>query len=122
MRRSTARPPITSVRADALAGKTSLHLSGKGGFADGVWRGTIGDLFIDDTANLNLQLDTPVKLMASAKAFKLDALCMHGKVARLCGEASWNGAGWTARADARNLPISTLTAGLTPQCRVPGHP
>jgi translocation and assembly module TamB len=108
------------VRADALAGKTALHLSGKGGFADGVWRGTIGDLFIDDTANINLQLDTPVKLMASAKAFKLDALCMHGKLARLCGEANWNEAGWTARADAHNLPISTLTAGLTPNVEYQG--
>ena len=29
-------------------------------FNDGVWNGTIGDLFIDDTANINLQLDTPV--------------------------------------------------------------
>ena len=48
--------------ADALADKTSLHMSGKGGFADGVWTGTIGDLFIDDTANINLQLDTPVKV------------------------------------------------------------
>ena len=56
-----------AVRADALAGMTSLHLSGKGGFADGVWKGTIGDLFIDDTANINLQLDTPVTVRASAK-------------------------------------------------------
>ncbi|HEU4781448.1 MAG TPA: translocation/assembly module TamB domain-containing protein [Steroidobacteraceae bacterium] len=102
-----------TVRADALAGITSLHLSGKGGFADGVWTGIIGDLFIDDTANINLQLDTPVKVRASAKDFKLDALCLHGKVARLCGEGAWNETGWTARADARNLPISTLTAGLT---------
>ena len=108
------------VRADALAGKTSLHLSGKGGFADGVWKGTIGDLFIDDTANINLQLDTPVKLVASAKSFKLDALCMHGKIARLCGEAAWNEGGWTARADAQNLPISTLTAGLTPNVEYQG--
>jgi translocation and assembly module TamB len=102
-----------TIRADALAGVTTLHLSGKGGFADGVWKGTIGDLFIDDTANINLQLDTPVNLRASAKEFKLDALCMHGKVARLCGEGAWSPAGWTARADAHNLPISTLTAGLT---------
>ena len=102
-----------TVRADALAGITSLHLSGKGGFADGVWKGNIGDLFIDDTANINLQLDTPVTVRASAKDFKLDALCMHGKVARLCGEGAWNETGWTARADAHNLPISTLTAGLT---------
>jgi translocation and assembly module TamB len=108
------------VRADALAGKTSLHLSGKGAFADGVWRGTIGDLFIDDTANINLQLDTPVKLMASATAFKLDPMCLHGKIARLCAEAGWNPSGWTARADAHNLPISTLTAGLTPNVEYQG--
>jgi hypothetical protein len=47
-------------------------MSGKGGFADGVWNGTIGDLFIDDTANINLQLDTPVNVSASAQGFKLD--------------------------------------------------
>jgi len=108
------------VRADALAGHTSLHLSGKGGFADGVWTGTIGDLFIDDTANINLQLDTPVKVRASAREFKLDALCMHGKIARLCGEGAWNATGWTARAQANNLPISTLTAGLTPNVEYQG--
>jgi translocation and assembly module TamB len=102
------------VRADAVAGKTVLHLSGNGGFADGVWRGTIGDLFIDDSANVNLQLDTPVKVMASAKRFKLDSLCLHGKVARLCGEAALDEHGWTARADAHDLPIGTVTAGLTP--------
>jgi translocation and assembly module TamB len=102
------------IRADALAGKTSLHLSGKGAFIDGVWRGIIGDLFIDDSANINLQLDTQVKVMASARSFKLDPLCLHGKVARLCGEATWNETGWNARANASNLPISTLTAGLTP--------
>ena len=55
---------------------------------DGLWSGTIGDLFIDDSANINLQLDTPVKVMASAKRFKLDPLCLHGKVARLCGEVA----------------------------------
>jgi translocation and assembly module TamB len=109
-----------TIRADALAGITSLHLSGKGGFVDGVWNGTIGDLFIDDTANINLQLDTPAKVRASAKDFRLDPLCMHGKMARLCGEAAWNPAGWNARADAQNLPISTLTAGLTPNVEYQG--
>jgi translocation and assembly module TamB len=109
-----------TIRADALAGITSLHLSSKGGFADGVWNGTIGDLFIDDTANVNLQLDTPVKVRASAKEIRVDALCMHGKVARLCAEGTWNEAGWTARGQANNLPISTLTAGLTPNVEYQG--
>jgi translocation and assembly module TamB len=108
------------VRADALAGKTSLHMSGKGGFVDGVWRGIIGDLFIDDSANINLQLDSQVKVMASAKAFKLEPLCLHGKVARLCGDVAWDETGWNARADAHNLPIGTLTAGLTPNVTYQG--
>ncbi len=103
------------LKVDALAGKTALHLSGKGGFADGVWNANIADLFIDDTANLNLQLDAPFALMASANAFRLEAMCLHGKVARLCGEGAWNETGWNLKADAHNLPISTLTAGLTPK-------
>ncbi len=102
-----------TVRADALAGKTGLHVDAKGGFADGAWKGVIGNLFIDDTENLNLQLDTPVNLMVSAKAFRLDSMCMHGKIARLCAEASGDVNGWRARGEASNLPIATLTAGLT---------
>ncbi|HUQ11832.1 MAG TPA: hypothetical protein VM146_16075, partial [Steroidobacteraceae bacterium] len=101
------------IRADALAGRTALHMSAKGGFADGVWRGSIGDLFIDDTANLNLQLDTPFNAMVSAKAFRIDAMCMHGKMARLCAQANGDANGWLAKAEAHNLPIATLTAGLT---------
>jgi hypothetical protein len=40
-------------------------------------------------------------------------------VARLCGEARGTH-GWNARADAHNLPISTLTAGLTPNVEYQG--
>jgi translocation and assembly module TamB len=109
-----------TLKLDALAGKTALHLAGKGAFADGVWNGTIGDLFIDDTQNINLRLDAPVAIMASAARGKIDAMCLHGKVARLCGQAAWNETGWNASGDARNLPISTITAGLTPKVEYQG--
>lgn len=108
------------VKVDALSGKTSLHLSGKGSFADGAWNATIGDLFVDDTANINLQLDAPFAAMASASAFKLEAMCLHGKVARLCAEGAWSEAAWNLKADANNLPISTITAGLTPKVEYQG--
>ncbi len=107
-------------KVDALASRTNLHLAGKGSFKNGEWNATIADLLIDDAANIKLALDAPVALMASAKALRLDALCLHGKVARLCGEGGWNEAGWNARAEARNLPISTLTAGLTPRVEYQG--
>jgi translocation and assembly module TamB len=47
-------------------------------------------------------------------------MCLHGKVARLCGDGAWNDAGWNMHADAHNLPISTLTAGLTPKVEYQG--
>jgi translocation and assembly module TamB len=109
-----------TIKIDGLAGRNSMHLSGKGAFADGVWNGTIADLRIDDTENLNLQLDAPATLMVSASAGRLEALCLHGKVAKLCGEGTWSADGWNAKADAHNLPISTLTAGFTPNVEYQG--
>jgi len=101
-------------KIDALAGKTSLHLAGKGGYVNKVWNGAVADLFIDNNENINLRLDAPVAVMATTQSFRVDALCMHGRVAQLCGQGAWSKDGWNLRADARNLPISALTAGLTP--------
>ncbi len=109
-----------TLKLDALAGKTAMHLAGNGAFANGVWNGTIGDLFIDDAQNINLRLDSPVAISASANGGRVEALCLHGKVARLCGEGAWNASGWNAKADAQNLPIGTLTAGLTPKVEYEG--
>jgi len=107
-------------KIDALAVKTSLHLSGSGAFAGDLWNARIADLFIDDTANINLKLDAPVNVTASSRSFKLEPLCLHGKIARLCGEGAWSEAGWNVHADGNNLPLSTLSAGLTPRVEYQG--
>ncbi len=109
-----------ALKVDTLAGKTSLHLNGKGGFTNGTWTGTITNLVIDDTSNVNLRLDAPAAVVASADAFKLEALCLLGKVAKLCAEGNWSPHGWAAKGDAHNLPISTLTAGFTPRVEYQG--
>jgi translocation and assembly module TamB len=75
---------------------------------------------VEDTANISLKLDAPVPVMVSATAVRVDALCLHGKVARLCGQGDWNESGWRARIDASNMPINTLTAGLTPKVEYQG--
>ena len=107
-------------KVDALAARTSLHLVGKGGFLDDAWNATVGDLFIDDAANINLKLEAPVPVTASARTFRLGSLCLRGKVARLCAEGAWNPEAWNAHARASNLPINTLTAGLTPRVEYQG--
>ncbi|HET9864885.1 MAG TPA: translocation/assembly module TamB domain-containing protein [Steroidobacteraceae bacterium] len=109
-----------SFRVDALAAQNTLHLDGHGSFVDNVWNATIRALTVDDDANLDLRLDAPVAVSASAASLKVGALCLHGRVAQLCGEGSWTPASWNARADARNLPISALTAGLTPKVEYQG--
>lgn len=109
-----------ALNIDAVAARTSLHLDGRGKFASGDWTGRIANLRIDDSANLNLELDAPVAVFANAKAFRLDSLCLHGKVARLCAEGEWSPAAWRVRANASNLPIAALTAGLTSKVEYQG--
>jgi translocation and assembly module TamB len=109
-----------SFTVDALAAQNRLHLGGKGSFADNLWNATITALTVDDDANLDLKLDAPVAVNAGAGLLKVGALCLHGRVAQLCGEGSWTAGAWNARADARNLPISALTAGLTPKVEYQG--
>jgi translocation and assembly module TamB len=108
------------LRIDALAGRTSLHTRGDGAFADGQWNGLLDMLTINDTANINLTLDAPVKVVASANSFRIDPLCLLGATAKLCADGEWSEAGWRANASATNLPISTLTAGLTPKVEYQG--
>ena len=108
-------------KLDALAATTSLHLSGKGSFVDKVWNSTIADLMIDDTANLNLRLEAPVAITASAQAFKLGALCLHGKVAQLCGEGAWNPSAWNATRRCAQPADRHADGGPHSQGRVPGH-
>jgi translocation and assembly module TamB len=107
-------------KVDALSVRTSLHMNGTGGFVEDVWNGMLTNLIVDDTANINMKLDAPVKVMASRSAFRLDSLCLLGKVARLCGEGAWSAAGWNARLEGSNLPINTVTAGLTPRVEYQG--
>ena len=67
---TTADHSLRSTRSPA---RPACTCRGKGGFVDGVWNGTIDDLFIDDTANINLQLDAPVAVMVSAE--RVQARC-----------------------------------------------
>ena len=45
---------------------------------------------------------------------RVDWFCLNGEPARVCADADWAPAKWTATVNANDLPISTLTSGLTP--------
>src|SRR6185436_8009651 len=60
------------------------------------------------------ELDQPVDMLLSAEHTHLDWFCLNGQPARLCGDAEWSPAKWNATLNANDLPITTLTSGLTP--------
>src|SRR6185436_12306661 len=60
------------------------------------------------------ELDQPVDMLLSAEHTHLDWFCLNGQPARLCGDADWSPAKWTTTLNANDLPITTLTSGLTP--------
>jgi translocation and assembly module TamB len=102
------------------AAKVVFGIGAAGTFADGTWRGTVRDLSITDNADLKLTLDGPVAIVATASSMRVEPLCLKGKTARLCAQGGYDAQRWNARVTANELPISALTAGLTPDVQYEG--
>ena len=43
----------------------------------------------------------------------MDRMCLNGQPASLCADAAWLTREWNATVTANELPLATLTAGLT---------
>ncbi len=108
----TATDHVATLTAKA----TGLALDSEmaGAFAHGVWLGQLRKLSVNGSESLHLELDTPVDMTLASQHMRIDWLCLHGEPARLCGDADWSPAKWNATVNANELPISTLTSGLTP--------
>lgn len=101
--------------------KVRLNATASGGFANGSWRGRWQDLTIADDAEINLKLDTATALQLAADNGTVERFCLTGSPGRLCGLASWNPQAWSIDADASEIPMSALTAGLTPKVSYEGR-
>jgi len=85
-----------------------------GAFGTGAWEGRLRKLNVSGSESLNLALDSPVDAALSAKQMRIDWFCLIGEPARVCADAEWTPASWTATVNANELPMRTLTSGLTP--------
>ena len=108
----TAADHVAHVTAKA----TGLAIDSEfaGAFAHGVWLGKLRKLSASGTEALHLELDSPVDMLLSADHSRIEWFCLNGEPAKLCGDADWAAAKWSATVNASDLPISTLTSGLTP--------
>jgi len=102
------------VRIQAKATGLALDAGLAGAFAHGEWRGQLRTLSLNGSEALKLNLAAPVEAMISGTRTRIDWFCLTGEPAKLCADADWSPEKWSATVNAIELPMRTLTSGLTP--------
>ena len=109
---------VATLNIDALDFTSRIRADGS--FADGVWRAAADRLDLDIGNDVRLRLDGTLPVRASIDGATVDRFCLQGKPGRLCGDGAWNARKWETHFDAAELPLTALTAGLTPRIRYEG--
>jgi translocation and assembly module TamB len=119
----TLEGPATNVAVhlDAQAKGLALAAEGQGPYARGAWSGEVRKLTISGTESLHLELQHPLSVLVSAEHVHADAMCLVGTPASLCVQGQWTPTQWLATLTANDLPMSTLTSGLTPSVEYSGR-
>ncbi len=102
-----------AVRLDAKGLGMSVAATANGPFNNGIWQGQLDTVDITGTESLRLKLERPVGLLVSADAARAEWMCMVGQPGSLCADGEWTPKQWNATFTAKDMPLSTFTAGLT---------
>lgn len=117
----TGKSDANRVAFAAQAVGTRVSATADGGFASGSWHGRWQRFTVDDNANLHLKLESQAALQVGAALGNLERFCLKGSTAKLCSSANWTAQQWSATTEASDLPMSALTAGLTPKVAYEGR-
>jgi len=85
-----------------------------GAYTRGVFNGELNAVTVNGSEQLHLTLERPMGLALSPSHARLDWLCLVGTPGSVCADGEWAPAAWTATVMARELPLNTITAGMTP--------
>jgi translocation and assembly module TamB len=94
----------TGLAASALA---------RGAYAHGTFKGELEALAINGSEALHLSLERPVGLVAGPDHARVEWLCMVGTPGSMCADGDWTPAMWSTTVMTNQLPLNTLTAGMT---------
>jgi len=103
---------VMRLELQALGLAASAQASGP--FTQGIFNGQLNSLAINSTQSLHLELERPVALRLSRAEARIDWMCLVGTPVSVCADANWKPDQWSATMTANQLPISSLTAGMTP--------
>jgi translocation and assembly module TamB len=102
------------VQLAATATGLAAHAAATGAYAHGVFRGQLDALAIKGNESLQLALERPVDLTLSMQHARVEWLCLVGQPGSVCADGDWTPARWSSTVMANELPLNTLTAGMTP--------
>ena len=118
----TLSGPPADYRVHLEGRATGLALAADAGgvYAHGLFQGELRALTVKGSDQLDLALEHPVGLIASQQRLRVEWLCLAGTPGALCADADWSPEHWTATFMSNQLPLSALTAGMTPAVQYQG--
>jgi translocation and assembly module TamB len=110
---------------EARSADLALDARADGRFADGAWRGSWNRLDLRVGEQVELALDGNLEMTVSTTSGSVPGFCLRDRrkadsAARLCAGGDWDPRDWQGQLDATELPLATLTAGLSPRIRYEG--
>ncbi len=102
-----------TARFEALMGDTTLRSVAEGSFSQGAWRGRWRSMQVDDRKDLHLKLTEAADLSVATDTGKFERFCLRGAAAQVCPEGRWDAAAWSASLTAKDLPLESLTTGVS---------
>ena len=109
----TGPPSAYSLHLAATAAGLAAGAQAVGAYAHGVFNGTLSALSVTGNEQLRLSLEHPVDLSLALDQVRVAWLCLIGTPGSICEDASWTPEEWSATVSANQLPLETLTAGMT---------
>ncbi|MBV8876868.1 MAG: hypothetical protein JO158_04105, partial [Gammaproteobacteria bacterium] len=111
----TGPPSAYKLHLAATATGLAAGAQAVGAYANGVFTGTLSALSLTGSEQLRLSLEHPVDLVLAPDHVQVQWLCLVGTPGSVCQDATWTPAEWSATVSASQLPLATLTAGMTPK-------
>jgi translocation and assembly module TamB len=114
-------PSAYSVHFSASAPGIDLTAQAHGAYAGGSFLGQLSALGLSGKESaLHLTLDRPVGLLVAPDHVRLEWLCLVGTPGSVCADGEWRPAEWSSTVMTNQLPLATLTAGMTPSVQYLG--
>lgn len=106
-------PDSYTLRGDVKAIGLTASARAVGAYSRGQFAGVLEGLTVRSKESLHLTLANVVGLHLSPSHAQVEWLCLKGKPASVCADAEWSPSQWSTTFTASELPIETLTSGMT---------